>query len=323
MKWLLKSSVIILASCYLLACQSEKVSDKTWTHDEKGLFTASFSNDATYALVAATGGPARLIDVASNQVKHQWQHTDSNEGIVASAVSANNKFALTAEIGSLALWEINSGKIIGYWDFPRITDLALSTDGTHAVIGMENNQAYYFDLYYGKIIHTFEHDGIINTVALSANNQYAITGGNQHQAKLWDLKTGELKQQWSHTFKIYKVALSDDGAYAMSNASLGKSRVWDTQSGQMLSQLPMRYMTVSAASFSPNGKKLLTGRPNQRIDLWDVKTGDLLNTWQPKKRNVWRPDTAAIIALAFSADGRFFFSETSAGIAQRWRIKTK
>ena len=323
MKWLLKSSIIILIPFSLIACQSEKVSDKTWVHDEKGLFTASFSNDAKYALVAATGGPARLINVASNQVKHQWQHTDSNDGIIASAISANNKFALTAEIGSLALWEINSGKIIGYWDFPRISDLALSDDGTHALIGMENNQAYYFDLYYGKIVHTFDHDGSINTVALSANKQYAITGGNEHQAKLWDLKTGELKQQWSHTFKIYKVALSADGAYAMSNASLGKSRIWDTQSGELVSQLPMRYMTVSAARFSPDGKKLLTGRPNQRIDLWNVKNGELLNTWLPEQRNLWKSDTAAIIALAFSTDGRFFYSETSAGIAQRWRVKTQ
>jgi len=320
MKRLLKLSMTPLMAISLMACQNDTPADKTWTHDEKGLFTASFSSNAEYALVAATGGPARLIEVSSNQVKHQWQHTDSNEGIIASAVSANNKFALTAEIGSLALWEINSGKIIGYWDFPRITDLALSTDGSHAVIGMENNQAYYFDLYYGKIIHTFDHDGSINTVALAANGQYAITGGNQHQAKLWDLKTGELKQQWSHTFKIYKVALSADGSYAMSNASLGKSRIWDTDSGKMLSQLPMRYMTVSAASFSPNGKTLLTGRPNQRIDLWDVKTGELLNSWSPKKRNVWRPDTAAILALAFSSDGQSFTSETSSGIAQRWRL---
>ncbi|MEW5008309.1 hypothetical protein A9Q80_00605 [Cycloclasticus sp. 46_83_sub15_T18] len=323
MKWLLKLCYTLLICLQLAACGDSEKASKTWVHDEKGLFTASFSSDAKYALVAATGGPARLIDVASNKTKQQWQHTDSNDGIIASALSANNQFALTAERASLALWEIDSGKIIGYWDFPRISDLAISADGSHAIIGMENNQAYYFDLYYGKIVHTFEHDGSINSVALSANGQYAMTGGNEHQAKLWDLTSGELKQQWSHTFKIYQVALSANGAYAMSNASLGKSRIWNTKTGKMISQLPMRYMTVSAASFSPDSKTLLTGRPNQRIDLWSVKTGELLHTWLPKKRSVWRPDTAAIIALAFAADGRSFFSETSSGIAQQWRLSTK
>ncbi|PCI20362.1 MAG: hypothetical protein COB62_04745 [Piscirickettsiaceae bacterium] len=302
------------------ACQYENVSEKTWTHDEKGLFTAAFSKDGSLAIVAAIGRPARLIETESNTPLHEWQHTDSNEGIIAAAISANNKFAITAEQNSLALWQISTGKIIGYWDFPSITDIKLSADGKKALIGMENHKAYYFDLYYGKIIHTFAHDGIVNTVALSNNGKYAITGGNAHQAKLWDLKTGKKIHQWDHIFKVYNVALSDDGQYAMTNDSLGKTRLWDTTTGQFISQLPMRYMTVSASLFSPDSKHLLTGRPNQRIDLWDIKTGSLLGTWIPKKRYFWRPDTAAIIALAFSQDGRYFFSEASSGIAQKWKL---
>jgi WD40 repeat protein len=304
----------------LAACQYESISEKTWTHDEAGLFTASMSKDGSLALVSATGGSARLIRIPTNEQLHQWQHTDQNNGIIASAISSNNKYAITAESNTLALWETKSGKIIGYWDFPTITDVTLSSDGQYAIIGMESNKAYYFDLYHGKIIHTFAHDGVINTVALSDNNQYAITGGNDQYAKLWDIKTGELVHQWRQNFKIYKVALSDDGAYAMSNASLGKSKLWDTQSGEMLSQLPMRYMTISTSRFSPDSQTLLTGRPNQRIDLWDVKTGKLLSTWMPPKSFLLSRGTSAIIALAFSSDGKHFFSETSSGIAQQWKI---
>ncbi|MFT6624673.1 MAG: WD40 repeat protein [Cycloclasticus sp.] len=307
----------------LSACQYESVAEQTWTHSEKGLFTASYSKDGQYVLVAATGGPAHLIETSSNTPLHQWQHTESNDGIIASAISANNKFAITAEKNSLALWETVSGKIIGYWGFPTITDIAISADGKRALISMENNEAYYFDLYFGKVIYTFEHDGIINTVALSNNGEYALTGGNDHHAKLWNLKTGQVTQQWSHSFKVFKVALSDNGRYAMTNASLRKTRLWDTQTGVLLSQLPMRYMTVSAGVFSPDSESLLTGRPNQRIDLWDVKTGELLNTWLPQQRNFWLHETAVIIALAFSSDGLSFFSEATNGSAQKWKISKK
>jgi len=311
---------LLLAGVLLSACSYESESDKTWTHDKKGLFTAAYSHDGQFVLVAGTSGPARIINTQLNTTLHEWQHTDTNDGIIASSISANNKFAVTAEKNSLALWEVDSGKIIGYWDFPNINKLVISANGQHALIALEDHTAYYFDLYYGKIIYTFQHDGIINTVALSKNGQYAMTGGNAHQAKLWNLKTGEIAQQWAHNFKIYKVALSDDGRHAMSNASLGKTRLWDTASGQLLSQLPMRYMTVSAGRFSPDGLSLLTGRPNQRIDLWDVATGKRLKTWIPKRRYFWRPDSAAIIGLAFSADGQYFYSEASSGIAQKWRI---
>ena len=314
------TGILLLA---ISACQYESISYKTWTHDEAGLLTASLSKDGNFALVSATGGTARLIEIESDETLHHWQHTDQNDGIIKTSLSSNNKYAITAERNSLALWETASGKIIGYWDFPSITSIALSSDGRRAVIGMESNKAYYFDLYYGKIIHTFEHDGFVNTVALSDNGQYALTGGNDQYAKLWDLRTGAITHQWRQNFKIFNVALSDDGQYAMSNASLGKTKLWDTQTGQILSQLPMRYMTVSASVFSPNSNTLLTGRPNQRIDLWDVKSGALLKTWMPPKSFLLSRDTFAIIALAFSADGNFFFSETSSGIAKKWALPKK
>ncbi|OUR87743.1 hypothetical protein A9Q85_04140 [Cycloclasticus sp. 44_32_T64] len=323
MSRLLKSIYLLSIALLLSACQYESVPEQTWEHDKAGLLAASFSKDGSLALVSITGGVAQLIKVVTNKVLHQWQHTDSNDGIIASAISANNQFAITAESNSLALWEIKSGKIIGYWDFPTITDISLSANGRRAVIGMASNKAYYFDLYHGRIIHTFKHDGIINTVALSNNGQYALTGGNDQYAKLWSLETGELTQRWRQNFKIYNVALSDDGRYAMSNASLGKTRLWDTKTGERLSQLPMRYMTVSASVFSPDSQTLLTGRPNQRIDLWDVKTGDLIRTWMPAKDFVWGNDAAAIVALAFSRNGRNIFSEASSGIAQKWTIAKK
>jgi WD40 repeat protein len=304
----------------LAGCENGAPAINTWTHDERGLFTAALSKDGQFAVVAAINSPAKLINVSSNNVIHHWQHTDSNDGIISAAISGNNKYAITAEPNSLALWEVGSGKIIGYWDFPTITDLAIDEKGRYALIGLGNNKAYYFDLFFGKIIQTFEHEDAINSVALSKNGEFAITGGLAHKAKLWHLDTGKLAHEWSHNFKIYKVALSDDGKYAMSNASLGKTRIWETRSGEMISQLPMRYMTVSAGVFSPSSTKLLTGRPNQRIDIWDIKTGELLQTATPERRNFWRPDAAAIIALAFSSDGRSFYSETSSGIAQEWAV---
>jgi len=311
--------LIIVSLVAVTACQ-DNTAQHTWEHDKAGLLTATFSKDGQYALISTINKPARLIDVASNKVLHQWQHTDSNEGIIHTAMSADNKLAVTAQENSLALWEIPSGKITGYWDFPSITDIVLDKTGRHALIGLDNHKAYYFDIYYGKILHTFEHEDSINTVALSGNGELAITGDLAGHVKLWQLPDGQLTQQWQHNFKIYKVALSDDGQYAMSNASLGKTRLWNTQTGTMLSQLPMRYMTVSAATFSPDSQSLLTGRPNQRIDIWDVKTGELKRTWYPTRKNFWQADASAIIALAYSADGKSFFSERSNGVAQKWLI---
>jgi WD40 repeat protein len=148
----------------------------------------------------------------------------------------------------------------------------------------------------------------------------AITGSSDHLAKLWDLNSGKMLRSWDHPFKVYKVTLSDDGALTMTNASMNKTRIWDTASGALLHILPMRYMTVTAAAFTQDKQYLATGRPNYRVDLWDLKTGELKRMWSPEKKHFWRPDSAAVIDLTFEAGEKTILSEASNGIAHRWRI---
>jgi len=305
----------------LAGCQWTNSPETSWTHDETGVFSAAFSNHGQYVIVAPTKGPAKFIEVANNRVIHQWQHSDQNDGIIAAAIADNLRYAITAEKNSLALWRIKDGKALGFWDFPAITDLAISASGAFAMIGMENGKAYYFDLFNGRIVYTFKHEGRINSVALARSKALAMTGGSAHLAKLWDLRTGRLIRQWDHPFKVYKVLLSDDGSLAMTNASMNKTRLWNTQTGALLGELDMRFMTVSAGRFSADNRYLATGRPNYQVDLWDLQSITLKKRWAPDKKFFWRPDSAAIIGLAFEADGRSLVSEASNGQAHRWRIQ--
>lgn len=304
----------------LCGCQPMDSAEQTWIHDETGLFSAAFSANGQYEIVAPTKGPARFIDVANNRVLYQWQHTDQNDGVVAAAIADNLRYAVTAETHSLALWRIKDGKIIGYWDFPAITDLAITGNGKYALVGLEDNKAYFFDLFKGRIIYTFQHTGRVNTVALAKRAPLAMTGGSGHKAKLWDLNSGRMLREWDHPFKVYKVLLSEDGSLALTNASMNKARIWNTSDGQLLNTLPMRYITVTSGAFSPDNRLLATGRPNYRVDLWDVKTSKRVHMWTPKKKHFWRPDSAAIIDLAFETGGKTIVSEASNGIAHRWRV---
>lgn len=304
----------------LSGCQLEDQAEKSWTHHDTGLFTAAFSHHGRYAIVAPIHGPAQFIDIANDKVIYQWQHTDQNDGIVAAAIADNLSHAITAESKSLALWRIRDGKIIGYWDFPAITDLAISPDGKKALIGLEDNKAYYFDLMKSRILYTFEHAGRVNSVALARNAPLAITGGSDHLAKVWDLRTGKMLRSWDHPFKLHSVRLSDDGSLTMTNASMNKTRIWSTASGELLHILPIRYMTVTAATFASNNQLLATGRPNYRVEVWDLKTGQLVQMWAPPKKHYWRPDSATIVDLAFEVGEKTIISEASNGLAHRWRI---
>jgi WD40 repeat protein len=72
-----------------------------------------------------------------------------------------------------------------------------------------------------------------------------------------------------------------------------------------------------AWSFSPDGKSLVAGYPDGKLDFWDVSTGKVRST-----ASAW-PDVE-IRGLAYSSDGRFLViepSESDAKGAKIWDVK--
>ena len=75
------------------------------------------------------------------------QHEEGSEGgIIAAEFSRSGEVLVTIEQHSIARWAVGSGKLTGYWSWPNLTDVALSSDGRYALIGSKDNQAVYFDV---------------------------------------------------------------------------------------------------------------------------------------------------------------------------------
>ena len=128
-----------------------------------------------------------------------------------------------------------------------------------------------------------------------------------------------MKYKWSHGSKLSQVILSPDDKYALTNEGLGTIRLWRTNTGKLYKQLGPNFITLSATSFAANSKHLITGRVSQRIDLWNIKTGEILKYWRPKKEREWSPSAATILALSFSENDRKIYSIASNGYMQLWR----
>ncbi len=316
--------LILICVINLSACNSGSGSDKTWTPETDGVLAAGVSNTGRYVLLGTDAGKANLWELGKKKkpsLLHSWQHQEAGKGgIIAVALSEDDKFALTAEDDSLAWWDVKSGKILGYWKLKGIKSIALSKDGQYAMIGLRD-YAQFFSLKKSKAVFTFEHPDFVKAVAISDDKRYAITGSDNAEARLWSLESGKLKHTWKYKTKLYSVALSSDGKLAMTNAVLGETKIWKTKSGKILHKIPPRRVTISAAAFDLKGKKLVAGRVTQGIDLLSMKSGDSLQKWQPKKADDWRPSSANILAINFVDKDKKILSVTSNGIVQRWKIK--
>ncbi|MBE0471660.1 MAG: hypothetical protein IBX55_19390 [Methyloprofundus sp.] len=308
---------LLLLSLLLVACDTTPKAERTYELASEGVFSASLSKNL--ALIGTTArGNAELWQLKPKQLLHTWQHTDEKNGILYTAISDDEQYALTAEKESLAWWRIADGALMNVWYLPNINAITLSADGQFALIGLED-KAIYYSLQHGQTRYAFKHQSSVIKVDISASNQLAITGSSDETAKLWDLNNGQEKFSWPHQSKLSTVALSPDDQYALTNEGLGTIRLWKTQTGKLYKQLSSNLITLSAAAFSDNSHYLIAGRVSQRIDLWDIRSGEIINYWRPKKDSFWTPSAATILALTFSENERKIYSIASNGYLQLWR----
>ncbi len=312
----------ILLCGLLAACSERKQALETWIHADTGSYGAAISPDSRYLLTGEIGGFARVWDLQENRVKYSVQHEDGDEGgIIGAGFSANGRVLVTIEQNSIARWALQSGRLTGYWQWPNLSDVAVSADGRYALIGSKDNQAVYFDMVEGRMKYVFPHHEKVTSVALSKDGRFALTGADDWHASLWDLKTGEHLWSKNLEYKIALVALSDDGELALANAYIGDARIYATRGeGSLVARLDEVKMTLVSADFSNDNRILATGRAAKGIDIWEVSSGKRRETWKPKVKHRVQPDSATILDLKLDTNARTLISESSSGIGQRWAI---
>ncbi len=315
----LNALILALIFCITSACDRTPKPEKTLSLADNGLFSASFSDD--YALLGTTEGYGELWDIKGKpSLIHQWKHTDEQNGIIATAISVDGEYAVTAEKHSIAWWRTSDGMLLTVWALNDINTLSISPDGEFALVGLAD-KAVYLALRYGRTLYAFEHDDRVLTTDISQSGAYAITGSEDQSAKLWDLNTGKLLHTWQHRNKLSTVALSKNDKYALTNAALSQTRLWKISNGKLFKEIGPKLITLSAAEFSNNNKYLVAGHTTQRIDLWNIRTGKLEKFWRPKKEAKWRPTASTILAMNFTPNNKKFYSIATNGFLQRWRIR--
>src|SRR5262249_19349184 len=90
-------------------------------------------------------------------------------------------------------------------------------------------------------------------------------------------------------------------------------RLWNVTNGQEIRQLPLPLaQSVQCLAFSGNASCLLAGKVDGKVCLWDVETGAL--------KHEWNGHTAAVLAVAFAAEGDAVFSAAKDNTIRRWEL---
>ena len=165
------------------------------------------------------------------------------------------------------------------------------------------------------------HDSAVSTAVFSADGQRVLSASHDHTARLWDAVSGEIIQQYRGHQGVAGCAIfSPDESQVLTYSfdtqfryphlsptdqhmlttriprfSDQSVRIWDAVSGRQIFILPHPNHVVDA-SFSPDGKRVVTAGWDHQARIWDTETGNELHALKHHK--------AALLSGVFSPDGR-------------------
>ncbi len=314
----------ILLICVLLtlaACSNSDEPFKKWEHATDGALASAISQDGSLALVSSSFNELILWDLKTNAQKYRWKQGSENL-VLFTAISPNNKYALSADKDSFVVWEIETGKSLTYTKVRESTirDITIADNG-NLLIGKVNGVVVHVNIFTGRRIEFLGHNEKINSVAMSPNGRYALTGSSDYTALFWDTKTAQVIHRFIHPTRVTKVALDKSGKYAFSAGSQRQSSIWDIKTGKEVSRLqyPSRSRIFSAVTFSNDSSQLYTGSPGRLLNRWSTQTGKKLEQWSVTPRKDSRPVSSVIFAISETTSGKLV-TESSSGYAEFWEL---
>jgi WD40 repeat protein len=275
-------------------------------------YGARFSPDGQL-IAAADAGGVHLWDAATGRLVRDLPAGDKS-AVLSVAFSPTDSRLLAVGYGGrkdvsyVALWDIAAGselaRLPGASDLPGLQmdeftgaagALAFSPDGKYLVVG------------FGK----------------GAYESKAVP----HPLKVWEVATRQqLRLLNGHTGYCVSLGFSRDGAMLASSSHDGRVILWSTETweavrtlenpdrgSQANSQAGRRF--VDDAAFSPDGKTLAMASRAGNVQLWNVATGELLDTL--------KGHSSAVQTVVFSLDGRTLASGSSDQTVRLWNVETR
>ena len=246
-----------------------------------------------------------------------------------------NLIAVADRINGIGLYRLKNSQLYLHLDQSKDTEeLAFSPDGKFivSISGGRTVKVWHTDT--GECSYTFTNGQNIKSIAFAPDNQTVaiasqaaiVLTGDTDSARsendtisLWNIQTDEcriIKTECCHigsiTFHSQKNLL-----FGMQDSQLS---VWNTDTEELLYFHDLKWTNVF--DFHPSEEILVTGDFFGKIELWDVKTGKRLKTFENNNTeglSLLHP--ICFIFISFSGDGHTIVTVYINGTIKLWDVK--
>ncbi len=254
---------------------------------------AGFSPDGKKIITASEDTTVKIWDVTTGKLLLDLE--GYVEGVFSAApatFSSDGKRIVTMSSDTTAkIWDAESGKLLlektsADETLLNLTPSLRSPDGKKTIIIIDKTVQIKGRCYRKAIAEMKGHADVIREARFSQNGKFILTSSLYTPTKTWDAGTGQLLADLS--------SLQDDSNEEGSIAAFSPienkivtpvpgsntARIWDVVTGKQLAELKGHEEDVTAAQFSPDGKKIITASLDGTAKIWDAASGTLLQDFK-------------------------------------------
>jgi len=258
---------------------------------------------------------------------------DTSAGILFDvALTSDGLRALTVHSlgagATLTVWAVSDARaLFEVRGSPEPTHARFSDDGRLVAVTDVNGAARVWDAASGKQLAVVERVPTVRHLAFSPDNRFLAMGGMDGVARVWRLPAGELAAELKHgpafTHAVNHVAFSPDGRCHVLIAGADNTVQVCSESA---SPQDMRRAALSKpetpllrhsdrltqASYSPDGRLVLTACADGTVRLWDLAAGRLAVA--PLEHD------DLVTCAAFDPKGQLAVTGSDDRIARKWDV---
>lgn len=240
---------------------------------------------------------------------YKLQKTIETKSMISSATFSpdGKKIAIGTYDNTILLWDLTLWKTIYILEGHSecVSSVEFSPDGKKLASESWDNMIKLWDVDTGKLLNTFSDFSIgVSAMRFSPDGQNIVVIGDDKIVKTWNVNSGELSNTIEMNFEGVSYSskcFSPDGKTLITADGPCKISLWDVSNGERKNSVHFEGISDDVVYpsndvvYSPNGK-FIACAVSCLIFLWDVETGELLDTFNGH--------IDKINSIAFSTDGK-------------------
>lgn len=200
-----------------------------------------------------------------------------------------------------------------------VAAVAFSRDGSRVVSAGTDGSVRIWRQGGRRPVSAFRAGNGTRAVALSTDGRIVATAAHG-AVRVWT-SDGRSLQRLRDVPRVISLSFSRDARQLAVVAGGGREvQIWDVRSAKRIRTLTSPHGRVVAASFSPDGQRIVTARTDRIARLWDARTGNplgkpLVGHTKPLTFAAFSPNGRYIVTTSYDHDARIWDARTGRSIA--------